>query len=809
MFHHNPDHRVLVNGLFRCLLPALVAVMVSACFGSSGSVVVDLRFDTPQTNQLSMTGDTGFVLLSSAPGELDEGSLALYLNEQPIVPTTVTVSSGQISGEINIDEPGVQELRAEIMTASGLELSAEVAFETAALEALADCEVLNQAECLLPYPSTQFLSPASTPTGWRVDFPASGMLEQFQVDDAPRRLSPEPYSELDGFSPTVQPLMHFPGPGVDVEASAAPRILAATRTTDGRSLEADSPTVLIDAVTGERVHHWVETDARAVDPERQVLFLRPGKALEPGRRYLVAVRDLVDVTGEPIMAEPVFTVFRDERPTDIEAVESRREEMAGLFSELNAAGVEREGLLLAFDFVVQSEAGLTAQMKTMRDESLAEIAAEGAPGFTVDNVVENDCSAPDTFVWREITGTYEVPLYLDNDPEIDTAELSFLVVDEQGEPQKQGTTQPPFTVAIPCTILDDDGEILRPLLLGHGLFGTGSSMVLDLIGNPDLESLVFIGGATDFRGLSSPDLNVGGASPAILKIFEDFDNFTALPDRLRQGILNNLVLAHMMKQGYFNSDPAFQLPDGSGVFPGPAEEMYYFGASLGGIMGTMFASLTPDVDKLNVDVPAINFASLMLQRSTQFIPFGQVFDQVNPDPMAQALGLALVHELWAQGEPAGYMAGLRERLAGADPEIDLLVTVAWLDQQVTPLAAETIPRTLELPQLIGSFQSGMVQIPDQAGPLSSAYVVYDTGSYDLDNPDHEPFIPPLTNEQAQEENSCNPHGTRGFIPASVAQASNFLQPGGLIENFCEGICDASVPSEIPFGEAEPCDPLNP
>jgi hypothetical protein len=47
-----------------------------------------------------------------------------------------------------------------------------------------------------------------------------------------------------------------------------------------RSLQADSPTVLIDADTGERILHFIENDARAADrPERQVVFLYPGGLL--------------------------------------------------------------------------------------------------------------------------------------------------------------------------------------------------------------------------------------------------------------------------------------------------------------------------------------------------------------------------------------------------------------------------------------------------------------------------------------------------------------------------------------------------
>jgi hypothetical protein len=288
-----------------------------------------------------------------------------------------------------------------------------------------------------------------------------------------------------------------------------------------------------------------------------------------------------------------------------------------------------------------------------------------------------------------------------------------------------------------------------------------------------------------------------------------------LPDRLRQGQLNTLVLGRMMKRGLFNSDEAFRKPSGAGVFPGPDQEMFYFGASLGGVMGLMFSALSPDIERANVDVPAINF-SLLLQRAMPFLPFEDVlsFTQV-VDPMVVALGVGLIHELWVRGESAGYATHItRDPLPGTNAK-RVMMTEAWLDQQVSNLATEVSARTLGLSNLKpGSLVSDLVDIRDESGPLDSALVVYDTGSLDLENPEHADFIPPLANKQAnQNAEDCDPHGVRGFIPASVAQLLSFLQPGGRVENFCDGDCDADLDllelelPVLPDGVVPPCDPL--
>jgi hypothetical protein len=138
----------------------------------------------------------------------------------------------------------------------------------------------------------------------------------------------------------------------------------------------------------------------------------------------------------------------------------------------------------------------------------------------------------------------------------------------------------------------------------------------------------------------------------------------------------------------------------------------------------------------------------------------------------------------------------------------MLVTVAWLDQQVANLGSQLLGRTLRLGTLEGSLQRGLVGMPDTTGPQESAYVVYDTASFDLANPAHAPFIPPLVNRPPT-RNHCDPHGRRGFIPASLEQLVGFLTPDGKIENFCaDGVCDASEPNERPADDLEPCDPLD-
>ena len=168
------------------------------------------------------------------------------------------------------------------------------------------------------------------------------------------------------------------------------------------------------------------------------------------------------------------------------------------------------------------------------------------------------------------------------------------------------------------------------------------------------DAFPYIAGATDWQGLSSPDVIWIGVG-IIGLVTQQLNNFPAFTGRLKQGMLNTLVLDHLMKTGFFNAFDEFRTVPGNpatGVFPGAAEPEFYVGVSLGGIMGTWLAALSPHIQRFNVDVPGINFG-MLLQRSTQFTDFeNQLFVIGLTDPMDTILGLGLLHEQWVTSEPA-------------------------------------------------------------------------------------------------------------------------------------------------------------
>lgn len=766
-----------------------LCLVTGACGDDDGGRASAIAFTQPAPQQLSLTGPIAIALL--LPAGADPATLLVSLDGVR-VDGDLTIVDDLAAGSVVVTADGAHRLAAAV-EAAGEIVETDLSFETVTVVDPDHCEVLNPKECLLPYPSSRFLRTAETTSGYRLDFPVESMP---QPNGA--RLDPEPYRGLDGFSPTGQIIMLFPG-GVDPVASDAARLLPATRTTDLRSLDADSPTVLVDWETGERILHFIEPDARAADtPQRQLLFLRPLRSLTPGHRYIVAARRLLHPGGLPVAAPSTFAALRDDRPTDIAALESRREQLETIFDRLDDAGIDRDDLVLAFDFTVQSDDSLAGQLLSMRDQAFAwldEQTAGEIQTFTVTRVVDRNCALRNTIFGREVYGTFDVPLFLGADPIASRGVPATLQVDEDGTPLRNGTMAAPFTIAIPCAAFGEDDLALPSVVRGHGLFDSNRGVIDLRVGYDALPELDLIEGATDWTGFAQPDIlffsSVVG-DPALVP---------TLADRGRQGVLNTLVLGRMMKTAVFNRDPAFQRSDGGGLFAGPEEEMFFAGASAGGALGLAFAALSPDVTNVYVDVGGINLLGMIDRSGVALL--------LDEDPLQNALLIGLAQELLVRSDGAGYATHVTADPLPGSLSKNVLLTMSWLDQYSPNLSTEIAARTFGLPSLEGSLWSGVPQIVDLPGPLASAFVVYDTGAFDADNAAHAAFIPPLANLPAAElRDACEPHVLRIAIPAAAQQLQAFLRPGGRVENFCNGRCDAAEPLELPNGDDMACDPVN-
>ena len=616
------------------------------------------------------------------------------------------------------------------------------------------CEGLGEEYCLLPWPSDRWLSTdPSTSTGFRLSYEAAAMPlnkdgEAFDVDS---------YAFRDGYSPMSQIITLF---SADVDTGATTGL--ALEGDWEQSLDAESPTVLLDLETGERIPHFVEVDARAHEsdadqlvPDPQLFYIRPAYRLEENRAYGVALRNIQLIDGSRAQPSEAFTALRDGQLTDSAELESRRPAYDTLFEKLEEANVRREELVQAWYFHTASGENLRGSLLAMRDDAMERVPVGGGECTVTD--VEEDFS-DETF--RRVDGTFSAPLYMDG-----PYTGSRVVRGADGVPEFQGWTEVPFTLLIPHSLNEEGADPGRLLSFGHGLMGQardeGGSGFLRHIGNRyDIVTV-----ATDWQGMSVPDIATVGIA------LSDVSTFPSTGERLMQGVINNLVMTRSFK-GACRTLPELQVTSGPAIDDGPP---YWLGISQGGIMGATVMGVSQDITRGALLVGAANYP-VMIGRSVDFYGYEVVFRVRYPERIDREVLMAVMISMWDHAEPNAWLPHLVADPARDTPKKQILYQVARDDSQVPNLASDIAVRSMGIPLLTPSPVTPW-GIPSTEGPADSAYVYFDLH--------REPA--PAGNEAPTEGNGA--HGDQRWLDAALEQMNTFWQEDGRVLHTCDGPCD--------------------
>lgn len=666
------------------------------------------------------------------------------------------------------------------------------------------CEILDPHNCLFPWPSSAFtIADDSAVTGRRVHLVRESMPANKQgvhVDTAE-------FNRNDGFSPSQVIMAQVPG--LDLEQSAVPRI-----TDLSRSLDADSPVLVIRASTGERHLIFAELDANTDDPAEQSLLIHPMVQFERGERYIVVLRNLRDAQGELLPAPEVFRALRDRVLTDNDAIEARRPAMEDIFAVLEEAGVPRDELYLAWDFNTASVANITERLLHIRDDAFAALGG-AAPQYSVSEVLDfATCDADgckdgqDNEIARQVSGTFLVPNYL-NSASGGPGSGFFYDAPDDGLPDRIGGDNL-FTARFICRIARSVAEDFdappkvqaRPSLYGHGLLGSANEVKGGTGNNvdtmADTHQMMFC--ATDWSGFSSED--IGYAVQAL----QDFSLLPAFFDRQQQGLLNFMYLARLLKhdQG-LRADPTFQA-GGVPVFDNST--VYYDGNSQGDILGGALMGVIQDVTRGVLGVPGMAY-SFLLQRSIDFATYSLFFSGSNtgadgggyPSVKDQTFLLAAAQMLWDRAESSGYAYHIQRSPLPDTPQHAVLLQVAFGDHQVSMWSAETMARTIGAYLRVPALEPG--RHPDSnpyfelpavpAGDVTgSVMTVWDNGPVGGGAAHGGTAPPPTTNTPPFEPDyGEDPHSLPRKDSAAQAQKSYFLHPDG-VGKFVD-TCEPSLP----------------
>jgi hypothetical protein len=688
------------------------------------------------------------------------------------------------------------------------------------------CDFLDLAVCLQPWPNDFFtIADKSTSTERRLNLD----LQSTPRNREGKPIEPSDYNRNDGFSPGAMIVTRVAG--LDTR-KAFDRSGIVPNTDMAKAFAPKQPVVLIDTRTHGRALAWAELDANPKDPANVNLIIRPGRNLREATRYVVALRNLRNANGKRIAATKEFRLYRDRVLTTNPAVEGRRAHMESIFRTLTEAGIDRDGLVRAWDFTTASAKNLSERMLAIRndafkqlgDTNLANLRIEGrAPQFSVTKVTEN----PNDKIARIVEGTVTVPCYLDAPgcpsgsrflyPPGSTQSLPVL------QPIPGNTIDARFRCIVPKVAMQNGGA--RTSLYGHGLFGSRGE-----VEQGQLEDMAsehnFVFCATEWIGMACSDVTdptdpqgllgqaLAGSLPQspncdvpnVVTILHDLSGFPTLTDRVQQGMLDFMYLGRaMVHPDGFAKNRAFQLPDGRSIFDG-TQRLFYDGNSQGGIIGGALIAVEPDLDRGVIGVPGMNYSTL-LTRSTDFgtgkppdpsnpgLPeYAYPLYQSYPNELERPLIFSMMQTLWDRAEADGYALHMTNHPLPDTPAHKVLMQAGLGDHQVAQVAAETEART------IGAYTRDPYADPGRDNDVTPGFGMRRIGAYpfggsafmlfDIGPPRQEngqtvgTNPPPTTNTPPSREGQEDPHEFPRRSVDARRQKDAFLRIGGQVIDVC-------------------------
>ena len=224
---------------------------------------------------------------------------------------------------------------------------------------------------ILPFPSSLYerADPAS-PTGYDLDVPVGAFPGNTSTGAA---FDPTPLARRHGWSPVTTILWAAPG-GVDPATLTGQDAMAT-------SLTLASSTLILDVTANQFVAHFAEVDVERGRSPRQ-----PGRLSAPGaaadRRASLRGRDHEGGQGE--RRQGVRAHRRRSRrcstiATTVTSCSIRhRPRLRDAVAALEAAGIARDDLLVAWDFTVDDDATTIQDSVAARDVALAAMGTDGA-----------------------------------------------------------------------------------------------------------------------------------------------------------------------------------------------------------------------------------------------------------------------------------------------------------------------------------------------------------------------------------------------------------------------------------------------
>ena len=204
----------------------------------------------------------------------------------------------------------------------------------------------------------------------------------------------------------------------------------------------------------------------------------------------------------------------------------------------------------------------------------------------------------------------------------------------------------------------------------------------------------------------------------------------------------------------------------------------------------MLTAVAPDFRHAVLDVTGTDFFNLLVPRGVTFAVFGKFVLRNYRDRWLHPLVLDLLQQLWDRADPEGYGRQMTSRPLAHTPPHEVLMQIAYGDFQVSMYAAAVEARTVGASAYEPALDAGNDRARDAKLLLGirpipsfpfagSAIVLWDSGPGRTQPP-------PLAGLPAGPASPSNqdPHEDPRYTAAAQAQISDFLAPGGAVQDVC-------------------------
>lgn len=600
---------------------------------------------------------------------------------------------------------------------------------------------LGTTDNILPYPSSLYEKADGS-----LDVPV-GAFPDNVITKTP--FDPAPLATRRGWPATTTMLWAAPG-GVDPALLPGPGDMTAT-------VGGTTNTVVLDMTTGELVAHFSEVDANEFDlPSKQAVYIRPAQRLAGGHRYAVGIRKMKARDGKDLPVTAGFQAVLDDKNTGHVRLDAARPRLRAAVAALEAAGIARNDLVVAWDFTVAPDEDAVADPLAARAAALA---AMGPLGVNLTYTVPSDLGpyTNDTRIARRIEVDFQSPAV--------TGEMHVgFHRDGNGTVIAQGTmTANAYIMVPPCATAGNKAGIV---MYGHGFFGSLDELKAATYMRDIAADGCFIIAGTQWTGMSNDDI------PSALLALNDLNKGWGFGERIWQGMVNSIALEQLLR-GKLATE---LLVDSANQSIVDTSRVYFLGISLGHVLGSTFFAYDPFITRAVLHVGAANWA-LMFERSSNWatygVPLKSTYDTLmDADIMEQVLQMALVPVDGAT------VAGVQ---LPDTPSKQFLMHTSRDDTQVPNLASFFAARSFGVTLLEGS----VITPYGFAPPVATV----STGNPWLIVDEQPTPKPPETNEVFAYTNQAHENARRRAV---LQQQMRDFWATGTASNPCTGQCDCAA-----------------